>query len=361
VPARALDRVERAGAALLDALAPAAGRVRLRQPPIALGRALAERLVQLAEALGGRGDELDALAARALGGRADVEACLDGDDPGRVVWAEPDALAWAPVDVSRQLKERLWDAGPTAVLVSATLGAAGDFGYVRGRLGLRRARELRTDSPFDFAEQTLLYLPRDIPQPRSPGALERIVAEVLELCSVSAGRALVLTSSYRALNAIAAGLRGRIPYELLVQGEAPRERLLLRFREEVDSVLVATATFWQGVDIPGEALSLLVIDKLPFQAPGDPLVEARCERITADGGDWFNDYALPSAVLQLRQGFGRLIRSHSDRGVVAVLDSRLHTRPYGRVFLEALPPCRIVDDRAEVVRFFHRKESVGAC
>jgi ATP-dependent DNA helicase DinG len=361
VPARALDRVERAGAALLDAIAPAAGRVRLRQPPTALGRTLAGRLAQLAEVLTGRGDELDALAARSLGGSADVEACLDADDPARVVWAEADALAWAPVDVSRQLRERLWDAGPTAVLVSATLGAAGDFGYVRGRLGLRRAREVRIDSPFDFAEQTLLYLPRDLPDPRSPGAIERIVAEVLELCSVSEGRALVLTSSYRALNAIAAGLRGRIPYGLLVQGEAPRERLLVRFRAEVDSVLVATATFWQGVDIPGEALSLLVIDKLPFQAPGDPLVEARCERITADGGDWFHDYALPSAVLQLRQGFGRLIRSHSDRGVVAVLDSRLHTRPYGRVFLEALPPCRIVDDRAEVARFFNRREPAGAC
>ena len=200
-----------------------------------------------------------------------------------------------------------------------------------------------------------------MPDPRSPGALERVAEEVLALCSLSAGRALVLTSSYRALGAVAAGLRGRIPYELLVQGDAPRERLLERFRDEVESVLVATATFWQGVDIPGEALSLLVIDKLPFQAPGDPLVEARCERIAADGGDWFTEYALPSAVLQLRQGFGRLIRSHSDRGVVAVLDPRLRTRPYGRVFLESLPPCRIVDDRADVAVFFPRSQPVGAC
>ena len=361
VPARAVDRVERAGAALLDAVAPATGRSRLRRPPVSLGLALAERLVQLAEALAGRSDELDALAARALGASADVEACLDPDDPGRVIWAEPDALAWAPVDVSRELRERLWEAGPTAVLVSATLGAAGDFGFVRDRLGVRQARELCIGSPFDFTEQTLLYLPQGMPDPRSPGALERVAEEVLALCSLSAGRALVLTSSYRALGAVAAGLRGRIPYELLVQGDAPRERLLERFRDEVESVLVATATFWQGVDIPGEALSLLVIDKLPFQAPGDPLVEARCERIAADGGDWFMEYALPSAVLQLRQGFGRLIRSHSDRGVVAVLDPRLRTRPYGRVFLESLPPCRIVEDRADVAVFFPRSQPVGAC
>ena len=132
------------------------------------------------------------------------------------------------------------------------------------------------------------------------------------LCRISAGRALVLTSSYRALSAFAAGIRGRLPYEVLAQGEAPRERLLERFREDVDSVLVATSTFWQGIDVPGESLSLLVIDKLPFAAPGDPLVEARCERIGALGGDWFREYMLPAAVLQLRQGFGRLIRSHSD-------------------------------------------------
>ena len=162
--------------------------------------------------------------------------------------------------------------------------------------------------------------------------------EAAELCELSSGRALVLTSSYRTLEAVAERLRGQIGHELLVQGEAPRERLLERFREDVSSVLVATGTFWQGVDIPGESLSLLVIDKLPFQPPDDPLVEARCERIRAEGGDWFASYALPSAVLQLRQGFGRLIRSRSDRGVVCLLDPRIRTRPYGRVFLDSCPP-----------------------
>jgi ATP-dependent DNA helicase DinG len=206
-------------------------------------------------------------------------------------------------------------------------------------------------STFDYAEQAVLYLPNDLPDPRQEDAVPALSEEVASLCELSRGRALVLTSSYRTLDAIASRLRGRLGFELLVQGEAPRERLLERFREDVSSVLVATGTFWQGVDIPGEALSLLVIDKLPFQPPDDPLVEARCERITADGGDWFADYALPSAVLQLRQGFGRLIRSRADRGVVCLLDPRVRTRAYGRAFLESLPPCRVVHERADVREF----------
>jgi ATP-dependent DNA helicase DinG len=360
-PARALDRVERAGADLFDAVCPASGRLRLRQPPVAIGRPLSDRLSELASALAGENDELDGLAARALGAVADVEACLDPGELERVVWAEPDALAWAPIDVSRPLRERLWDTGPTAVLVSATLGTGDDFGFVRDRLGLRGASELRVGSPFRFEEQALLYLPDGMPDPRADGALELVAEEAAALCSLSSGRALVLTSSYRALDAIAARLRGRLPYDVLVQGDAPRERLLERFGRDVDSVLVATATFWQGVDVPGEALTLLVIDKLPFPAPGDPLVEARCERIGADGGDWFGEYSLPAAVLQLRQGFGRLIRTHRDRGVVAILDPRVRTRPYGRAFLEALPPCRVVSDREAVGGFLSQEAPVASC
>ncbi len=303
-------------------------------------------------ALQGQGDELDALAGRSLRLAHDVEACLDADAGEVVVWAEPDVLAWAPVDVSADLRRLLWGEGPTAILVSATLRTAGGFAFPRRRLGLDDADELAVGSPYDFGEQTLLYVPRTMPDPREPEALERVADEVLALCELSRGRALVLTSSYRALDAIAERVRDRLPYEVLVQGDAPRERLLERFRAETDSVLIATSTFWQGVDVPGEALSLLVIDKLPFGAPGDPLVEARCERIERDGGDWFREYSLPTAVLQLRQGFGRLIRGHGDRGVVAILDPRLRTRAYGRTFLAALPPCPVVEERDEVARFF---------
>jgi ATP-dependent DNA helicase DinG len=359
-PARALDRVEGTGRRLLAAVSPPAGRRRLREVPPEPVQALETSLAELAAALEGGRDELDAVAARAQRIAADAAACLEGDE-NRVVWAEPDLLAWAPIDVGGALGDLLWEDGPTALLVSATLTAGDDFGFVRERIGLRRnAREVAVGSPYDFRSQALLYLPRGMPDPRADGALDQIVEEVAALCRISAGRALVLTSSYRVLEAVADGIRGRIPYELLVQGEAPRERLLERFREEVESVLVATSTFWQGVDIPGESLSLLVIDKLPFAAPGDPLVEARCERIAEQGGDWFREYALPAAVLQLRQGFGRLIRSHADRGVVAILDPRISGRPYGRAFLAALPTCPVVTDRAAVADFFGAEALLSA-
>ncbi len=360
-PARALDRVEAAGLRLLAEVAPSAGRRRVRTVPEEPAHLLGERLAELAAALEGGRDEVDAVAKRALRLAADVAVCLEADDGNRVVWAEPDTLAWAPVDVGAALDELLWGAGPTAVLVSATLTAGDDgFGFVRERLGLRDAGELAVGSPYDFRSQALLYLPANLPDPRAEDALARVADEVAALCRISSGRALVLTSSYRALEAVATGIRGRVPYEILVQGEAPRERLLERFREEVDSVLVATSTFWQGIDVPGESLSLLVIDKLPFAAPGDPLVEARCERIDALGGDWFLEYALPAAVLQLRQGCGRLIRSHGDRGVIAILDPRMRSRPYGRAFLESLPPCPVASERAAVADFFAAETLLSA-
>jgi ATP-dependent DNA helicase DinG len=268
-----------------------------------------------------------------------------------VVWSEPGLLAYAPIDVSERLRDSLWSEGPTAILVSATL----EHDFVQRRLGLEHADRFDADSPFDFRTQALLYVPRRIAEPRA----EAVADEVEELCRLSRGRALVLTTSYRMLGELASRLRDRLPYPLLVQGDAPRERLLERFRDETDSVLVATATFWQGVDVAGESLSLLVMDKLPFASPGDPLTEARCERIVEQGGDWFRDYALPVATLQLRQGFGRLVRSHSDRGVAAVLDPRIYTRGYGEQLVDALPSCPLVDDLAAVERFFE-EDAVSA-
>jgi ATP-dependent DNA helicase DinG len=359
-PDRQLERVIRSGERLLEAVAPASGRRRVRETPVEPALVLADALGELAGTLQGQGEEQDALARRSLALAAQVEATLDADPQGRVVWAEPDAVAWAPVDVAEELSERLWDDGPTAILVSATLAVGEDAGFVRRRLGLSRAREAVVGSPYDYREQALLYVPRAMPDPREDGFLERAADEIVALLSLSEGRALVLTSSYRALDAYRERVRGRVPYDVLVQGEAPRERLLERFREDVDSVLLATSTFWQGVDIPGESLSLLVIDKLPFSAPGDPLHEARCEAVEREGGDWFGGYALPTAVLQLRQGFGRLIRGHSDRGVVAILDPRLVSRGYGRAFLEALPRCPRADDRAAVAGFFGDRVAVSA-
>jgi ATP-dependent DNA helicase DinG len=360
LPARQLDRVERTGDRLLRAVAPPAGRRRLREVPPEPALVLIDALGDLAVALQGEGEELDLLARRAIGTSAQVEACLEPAELERVVWSEPDALAWAPVDVADELRERLWDEGPTAILVSATLTTGEDASFVRRRLGIVEAREAVVGSPYDYGEQSLLYLPRSMPDPRSDEFVARAADEIVALLALSEGRGLVLTSSYRALDAYREHVRGRVPFEVLVQGEAPRERLLERFRHEVGSVLIATSTFWQGVDVPGESLSLLVIDKLPFSAPGDPLHEARCESVERHGGDWFRDYALPTAMLQLRQGFGRLIRSHGDRGVVAILDPRLRTRGYGRAFLAALPRCPVVEDRDAVAEFFGERVAVSA-
>jgi ATP-dependent DNA helicase DinG len=359
-PARSLAELDRLGVAAIAAVEPEAGRRRLTEPHVqgALDAflALAGVLERLAQDLAGGGEELEAIGRRARHTAADVEACLEVDDPARVSWAEPGAVAWAPVDVSDLLRERLWGNPTTAILVSATLEPR----FLRQRLGVDEARELTLSSPFDFCRQALLYVPAALPEPRAPRYYSALADEVVALCRLSGGRALVLTSSYRALDELVDRSRRRIPYPVLRQGEAPRERLLERFREEVESVLFATATFWQGVDVQGESLSLLVIDKLPFAAPGDPIVEARCERIARAGGDWFAEYALPSAVLQLRQGFGRLIRGQGDRGVVAILDPRLRTRAYGRRFLGALPPCPLVAERDAVAAFFGARTRASA-
>ena len=360
VPARALDAIDRRGEELLGGLDPGRGRRRLGAADVeaasAPAAALAAALVQLAQALRGGSEDLDQLARRALATVDDLGACLAVGDEDTVSWAEQGALAWAPIDVSETLRELLWERDAVSVLVSATLEPR----FLRERLGLDDAREVSLPSPYDYREQALLYVPRAFPEPRSPGYDERLADEVLSLCRLSEGRALVLTTSYSRLDALAERLARRIPYPVLVQGEAPRERLLERFRDEVDSVLIATQTFWQGVDVQGESLSLLVIDKLPFAAPNDPLVEARCERIARGGGDWFAEYAVPAAVLQLRQGFGRLIRSHADRGVVAILDPRLRTRGYGRRFLEALPPAPLVGELGAVAAFLGARERATA-
>jgi ATP-dependent DNA helicase DinG len=351
VPARALDAVDRRGEELLSGLDPGRGRRRLTSADAEAAAgpagALAAALVQLAEALRGENEDIDQLARRTLGTVDDLGACLAVDDEDAVSWAEHGALAWAPIDVSDTLGETLWERDAVAILVSATLEPR----FLRTRIGLDEAREVSLPSPYNYREQALLYVPRVFPEPRSAEYDVRLAEEVLALCRLSEGRALVLTTSYRQLESLAERLASRIPYPVLVQGDAPRERLLERFRAEVDSVLIATQTFWQGVDVQGESLSLLVIDKLPFAAPSDPLVEARCERIARGGGDWFGEYAVPSAVLQLRQGFGRLIRSHEDSGVVAILDPRLRTRGYGRRFLEALPPAPLVGDLGSVAAF----------
>ena len=351
-PARPLAEVDRAGERLIGAFDPGSGAAASPPQTRRSSRSTASSSRPRSARSPQRSPAPARKATRSPGARSSRprtwRAASRSTTPTGCRGPSPGTVAWAPVDVSGLLYESLWESGTTAILVSATL----DPGFVRRRLGLEDARELVLPSPFDYRDQALVYVPTRVPEPRSPGYYDRLADEIVSLCRLSAGRALVLTSSYRALDELVSRCASRLQFPVLRQGDAPRERLLERFREDIDSILFATATFWQGVDIQGESLSLLVIDKLPFAAPGDPLVEARCERITQEGGDWFAEYALPAAVLQLRQGFGRLIRGHGDEGVVAILDPRLRSRAYGRRFLEALPPAPVVADLAAVADFF---------
>jgi ATP-dependent DNA helicase DinG len=237
-----------------------------------------------------------------------------------------------------------------ALFVSATLSVGKSFAFARQRLGLDEVRELVVDSPFDFARQAAVYLPTDLPSPEAPAFLEAAAERAADLAEASGGGAFVLCTSHRALSIMRARIAAR-GMTVLTQGEAPKGVLLERFRDHGDAVLVATMSFWQGVDVPGRALRLVVIDKLPFASPTDPLVAARIEHLKARGRDAFGTYQLPQAILLLRQGFGRLIRRRDDRGVVAILDRRLHERRYGAQVLASLPPSPRLDDVAAVGMF----------
>ena len=293
-------------------------------------------LGSLTARLGGMGEERDVIARRAERLRVALDACLGADHDQLVVWSERGAagpeLRSAPVSVAPLLREHLWGRLHAAVLTSATLSIEGDLSHTRARLGLAGADELVLASPFDVAVAGAALPPaRRRPIPRSAGWDQAIADHIAAIVRASDGRALCLFTSWRALEAVRGLVAAELgAYTLLVQGEAPRERLLEAFRADVHSVLLATQSFWQGVDIRGEACSCVIIDRLPFAVPSDPLVAGRCEQIVRDGGSAFDDYALPQAALMLRQGFGRLLRSHDDRGVVAVLDGRLNTARYAR-------------------------------
>jgi len=261
-------------------------------------------------------------------------------------------LRASPIDVSRIVRDALFDRMRAAVLTSATLAVDGSFSYVKGRLGIREAEELRVPSEFDYARQALVYLPRRVPSPRAPSFTEAAAREVVEILRRSRGRAFVLFTSYNVLRSVQRLVEMALPYPVLVQGTAPRTELIERFRSTPHAVLLATSSFWQGVDVVGEALSCVIIDKLPFASPGDPVTAARIDAIKAHGGDAFAEYQVPLAILALQQGLGRLIRHRTDRGVLAVLDPRIRTMGYGRRFLESLPPAPVTHELTAVEQFF---------
>jgi ATP-dependent DNA helicase DinG len=307
-------------------------------------------------ALPDRSEAFTGLAGRAQVLREELDFVLKAEDDSHVYFVETRGrtvqLKATPIDVSEVLQESLFGRVRAAVLTSATLAVDGGFDYIQSRLGLQNAGALRLPSPFDYERQAIFYVPKGMPEPQSPDFVPRAAQEIARLLRISRGRAFVLFTSYANMNAVAQRLAGEIAYPILMQGEAPRAVLLETFRRTPGAVLLATSSFWQGVDVAGEQLSCVIIDKLPFASPTDPVVAARIDRLRNRGGNPFAEYQVPVAVLALKQGLGRLIRSARDRGVLAVLDSRLVQKPYGRRFLESLPPARLVHDVAEVEAFF---------
>lgn len=263
-------------------------------------------------------------------------------------------LHLTPVDVSAALGESLWNRPESIILTSATLSNSGGFSYIRSRLGApENAIQMVLGSPFDYKEQALLYVPRDLDFPSEKWEYAETVAKrIEELVTLSGGRAFILFTSYRMLNAVYDNLIGNLPYKLLKQGAMSNDRLLDEFRNSESACLFGVHSFWEGVDVRGETLSCVIIDKLPFAVPDSPINKARCEAITESGGDWFRQYAIPQAQIRLKQGFGRLIRTKSDHGIVAILDSRLIKKTYGKEFLRYLPSCRGTMKLEDVENFF---------
>jgi ATP-dependent DNA helicase DinG len=290
--------------------------------------------------------------------REDLTFLMESSDRRFVFWYERRNrgvfLQATPIDVSPILAERLFDAVDTVVMTSATLAVGGTFDFAKARLGIRHCRELVLEPHFDYAEQALLYLPQKLPDPTTAAFTPAAAEEVIRLLELSRGRAFVLFTSFQQMRQVYERVEGKVSYPLLLQGTAPKRALLEQFQspENAGAVLFATASFWQGVDVPGEQLSCVIVDRLPFAVPTDPVVKARVENLRDAGGNPFYEYQVPDAVIALKQGFGRLIRSQTDRGVLALLDPRITTKSYGKVFLESLPPYRLTRDRFDVEKFF---------
>ncbi|HUQ89467.1 MAG TPA: ATP-dependent DNA helicase [Vicinamibacterales bacterium] len=296
------------------------------------------------------------LARRAGELRDHLTFLLEAADPSFVYFLETRNrgvfLRAAPIDVSRIINEMIFNRMRATIMTSATLTVAGSFDYVKGRLGVPEANALRVPSEFDFTEQAILYLPRQMPPPKSPQYGDAVAREVRDLLLRTEGRAFVLFTSYSMLRTVRDLVEPDLPYPVIVQGTAPRSTLLTQFRSTPNAVLFATSSFWQGVDVIGEQLSCVIIDKLPFASPGDPITAARIEAINAEGGDAFQDYQVPLAILAMLQGLGRLIRHRTDRGVLAVLDPRVRTMGYGRRFLDSFPPAPVTQNPEAITRFF---------
>jgi ATP-dependent DNA helicase DinG len=339
------------------------------QPEQLEGRALeltarlTERLTFLSAHIGGMKESPEGLRAcsrRAEELKQQFQEVLSLSGSRLVYWCELRGrgvfLHASPVDVSADLQQQLYSRLKTAVFTSATLSARGNFRFFKERMGLEEtAEELMLDSSFDMRSQVLLYLPLNLPDPNDPFFVRRAAAEIEKILRRTRGRAFLLFTSLKNMEEAYVLLKGRLPFTCFLQGERPKSVLVRAFKEDIHSVLFATASFWEGVDVQGEALSCVIVDRLPFSPPNEPIMEARLERIASSGRSPFWDYQVPSAVILLKQGLGRLIRTRQDRGLLAILDPRLLTKGYGKAFLESFPPCPMVHDEGAIERFFQRE------
>jgi ATP-dependent DNA helicase DinG len=318
------------------------------------------------QAIPDKPEEVHSLARRAEQLRTQLGFILESNQRNTVFWIERRTgrgaqhnvfLQATPIAVSDILRTTLFEHLESAVLTSATLAVAGGFEYIRSRLGIQHTRELVVESHFDYKSQALLYVPPDLPDPRQLQFVEHSWQRMRQLLDITRGRAFCLFTSYALMNQIYERLLGQMEYPMLLQGSAPKNALLEEFRRTPHAVLFATSSFWQGVDVQGEQLSCVIIDKLPFAVPNDPVVAARIKAIDEDGGNAFFEYQVPSAVISLKQGFGRLIRSLRDRGLLCLLDNRILTKQYGRIFLDSLPQYRRTTDIKMVEKFFRPLET----
>ena len=326
---------------------------------VAVNGAMA-RLETTLDALKDKPPEIESLVRRIRQIRFDLQFIITGAEKTFVYWLERRGrglfLRASPIDVSGLLEDKLFGEVGTVVLTSATLSSAGSFAFIRERLGLDQAEGLIAESTFDYQSQALLYLPPQMPDPRSREWPEAAAAEVVKVVTATEGRAFVLSTSFAGMQSLYDLVTPELDYPCFLQGSASKGRLLERFRETPNAVLFATSSFWQGVDVRGEQMSCVIIDKLPFAVPTDPIVAARQRYIEERGGSSFHEYSVPQAIISLKQGLGRLIRSTTDRGVLAVLDPRLRTKGYGRLFLQSLPQCRVTSKISELNSVFATSE-----
>ena len=319
---------------------------------------LLDGLSQLVETVSRQLESWASFSRRLLEARSALEHFTGTNNPSYVYWyerrAKTVALTASPIDIAEDLQHHLYPQVKSATFTSATLTTGGTFSYFFGRMGLGdETTTLRLASPFDYKNKTKLFIPpRTFPLPSQPGFLPAAQETILELLTLSSGRALVLFTSFKAMDYMYHFLGDQLPYPVFMQGEAPKAALLEKFKKETHSVLLAVASFWEGVDVPGETLSCVIIDKLPFEVPSDPVIKARVEKIDNEGGKPFFQFQVPRAILTLRQGLGRLMRSMDDQGLLAILDVRLLTKGYGKIFLKSIPESPVIHTLAEVEEFF---------